>query len=145
MENFQEASHWKLDAVFNSLDSSFFNEDELCRVMDELDSDHDGFISLIEFAAFCRFSSENGGASELRDSFKLYDQDQNGLISASELRLILNCLGMKCSIEDCHWMICSIDFDGDENVNFEEFQKMMTIANANNNNALPLQVSFSLF
>ena len=35
-------------------------------------------------------------------------------------------------------MICSIDFDGNENVNFEEFQKMMTIANANNNNALPL-------
>ena len=138
MENFQEASHWKLDAVFSSLDSSFSNEDELRRVMDELNFDHDGFIFLTEFTAFCRSNSEDGEASELRDAFKLYDQDKNSLISASELHLILNCLGMKCSVEDCHWMICSIDFDGNENVNFEEFQKMMTIANANNNNALPL-------
>nr|POE61399.1 putative calcium-binding protein cml27 [Quercus suber] len=35
---------------------------------------------------------------------------------------------MKCSVEDCDRMIRSIDSDGDENVNFEEFQKMMTTA-----------------
>ncbi|KAK7846097.1 putative calcium-binding protein cml27 [Quercus suber] len=50
---------------------------------------------------------------QLRDAFKLYDQDQNGLISASELHLVVNCLGMKCFIEDCHRMIQSINFDGD--------------------------------
>ncbi|XP_050259775.1 probable calcium-binding protein CML27 [Quercus robur] len=92
--------------------------------MDELDSDHDNFISLTEFAAFCRYSSKDGRASELRNAFKLYNQDQNSLISASELHLILNRLGLKCSIEDCHRMIRSVDFDGDGNVNFKEFQKM---------------------
>ena len=67
MENFPEASYRKLGAIFSSPGSSFSDEDELRRVMDELDSDHDGFISLTEFAAFCRSSSEDGGASELHD------------------------------------------------------------------------------
>nr|XP_023880949.1 probable calcium-binding protein CML27 [Quercus suber]POE74985.1 putative calcium-binding protein cml27 [Quercus suber] len=129
----------ELGAVFSSLGSSFSDEEELRRIMDELDSDHDGFISLTEFAAFCRSSSaEDGGASELRDAFKLYDQDQNGLISASELHLVLNRLGMNCSVEDCHRMIRSVDSDGDGNVNFEEFQKMMNTANASNSKASPL-------
>ena len=73
MENFQEASHRKLSAIFSSLGSSFSDEDELCHIMDELDSDHNGFISLIEFATFCCSSSEDGRSSELRDAFKLYD------------------------------------------------------------------------
>ncbi|KAK4563946.1 hypothetical protein RGQ29_006152 [Quercus rubra] len=106
----------ELGAVFSSLGSSFSNEDE-----DELDFDHDGFIFLIEFTAFCCSNSEDGEDSELRDAFKLYDQDKNSLISASELHLILNRLGMKCSVEDCHRMIRSVDSDGDRNVNFEEF------------------------
>ncbi|KAK9994671.1 hypothetical protein SO802_024374 [Lithocarpus litseifolius] len=96
--------------------------------MDELDSDHDDFISLTKFAAFCRSNSELGEASELRNAFKLYSQDQNGLISASELHLVLNRLGMKCSVEDCHQMIRSVNSDGDGNVNFAEFQKMIQSA-----------------
>ena len=73
MENFQEAPHRKLGTVFSSLGSSFSNKDELRRVMDELDSDHDDFISLTKFAAFCRSSSEDGEASELCNAFKLYN------------------------------------------------------------------------
>ena len=73
MENFQEASHRKLGAIFSSLGSSFSDEDELCHITDELDSDHNGFISLIEFATFCCSSFEDGGSSELRNAFKLYD------------------------------------------------------------------------
>ena len=73
MENFQEASHRKLGVVFSSLGSSFSDEDELCHIMDKLDPNHNGFISLIEFATFCCSSSEDGGSSELRDAFKLYD------------------------------------------------------------------------
>ncbi|KAG6675864.1 hypothetical protein I3842_15G126500 [Carya illinoinensis] len=103
--------------------------------MAELDSDNDGFISLPEFVAFCSAGSEDGGSSELLDAFRLYDQDQNGLISAAELHLVLNRLGMKCSIEDCHRMIRSVDSDGDGNVNFEEFEKMMSNTNKSNGSA----------
>ena len=107
---------------------------DLQKVMEDLDSDHDGFISLEEFAAFCRQSSEAGGASELKDAFDLYDQDQNGLISASELHQVLSSLGMNCSVEDCNRMIGSVDADGDGNVDFEEFKKMMTNSMSNGSN-----------
>ena len=99
---------------------------DLQRVMDELDSDHDGVISLEEFAAFCRQGCDDGGSSELREAFNLYDMDNNGLISTAELHLVLNRLGMKCSVDDCRRMIVSVDSDGDGNVNFDEFRKMMS-------------------
>ncbi|GMN70338.1 hypothetical protein TIFTF001_039382 [Ficus carica] len=101
---------------------------DLQPVMDELDSDHNGGISLEEFAAFCRQGCDDGGSSELREAFDLYDQDNNGLISTAELHLVLNRLGMKCSVDDCRRMIVSVDGDGDGDgdVNFDEFRKMMT-------------------
>ncbi|CAL0312370.1 unnamed protein product [Lupinus luteus] len=120
----------ELDTVLRSLGSGV-SATELQRVMEDLDTDHDGFINFSEFGAFCR---SDGGASELRDAFDLYDQDKNGLISASELHLVLNRLGMKCSVEECHSMIKSVDSDGDGNVNFDEFKKMMSSNNNVNGN-----------
>lgn len=122
----------ELDNVLRTLGSGVPQE-ELKRVMDDLDTDHDGFINLNEFAAFCRSDTEDGGASELREAFDLYDQDKNGLISATELFHVLNRLGMKSSEEECHNMIKSVDSDGDGNVNFDEFKKMMTNNRANAN------------
>ncbi|KAK8627845.1 hypothetical protein V6N13_135443 [Hibiscus sabdariffa] len=106
---------------------SSYSEDELKRVLEDIDTDKDGFIDLSEFSALCRSSSDEVTAAlELRDAFDLYDQDKNGLISTKELHLVLNRLGMKCSVDDCARMIKSVDSDGDGNVNFEEFQKMMS-------------------
>ncbi|RYR17697.1 hypothetical protein Ahy_B03g062393 isoform A [Arachis hypogaea] len=115
----------ELNNVLSTLGSSV-PPDELQRVMNDLDTDHDGFISLSEFAVFCRSDTTDGGATELRDAFNLYDQDKNGLISSAELHLVLNRLGLKCSVEECHNMIKSVDSDGDGNVNFEEFKQMMS-------------------
>ncbi|KAA0058132.1 putative calcium-binding protein CML27 [Cucumis melo var. makuwa] len=119
----------ELDAVLTSLTlKSAIPLEELRSVMDDLDSDKDGYINIEEFAAFCKkpMASDEAGAAELRDAFDLYDQDRNGLISQSELHLVLNRLGISCSKEDCQKMINSVDSDGDGNVNFEEFRKMMT-------------------
>ncbi|ESW32524.1 hypothetical protein PHAVU_002G329300 [Phaseolus vulgaris] len=114
----------ELDNVLRSLGSGVPPE-ELQNVMDDLDTDHDGFINLSEFAAFCRAETADGGDTELQDAFNLYDQDKNGLISATELCQVLNRLGMRCSIDECHSMIKSVDSDGDGDVNFEEFKRMM--------------------
>ncbi|KHN41077.1 Putative calcium-binding protein CML27 [Glycine soja] len=76
------------------------------------------------------FSLQGGAgkddSKELRDAFDLYDVDKNGLISAKELHDVLRNLGEKCSLSDCRRMISNVDADGDGNVNFEEFKKMMT-------------------
>ncbi|GAV69959.1 EF_hand_5 domain-containing protein [Cephalotus follicularis] len=116
----------ELGAVLKSLGSTY-TESEIERVMEDIDTDRDGYINLEEFAAICRSSSSSSSPStELKDAFDLYDQDKNGLISSSELHLVLNRLGMKCSFDDCTRMITSVDSDGDGNVNFQEFEKMMS-------------------
>ncbi|XP_056170651.1 probable calcium-binding protein CML27 [Syzygium oleosum] len=99
---------------------------DIRRAMEDIDSDKDGFISPAEFAAFCRSCSSSSSAeAEIRDAFDLYDRDRDGLISAEELHLVLNRLNARCSREDCARMIQSVDKDGDGNVNFEEFKRMM--------------------
>ncbi|KAJ6309358.1 hypothetical protein OIU77_015162 [Salix suchowensis] len=92
----------------------------------EVDTDKDGHIDVAEFAQLCRSSSSSSSsASELRDAFDLYDQNGDGMISATELHQVLNRLGMKCKVDECLQMIKNVDSDGDGCVNFEEFQKMM--------------------
>lgn len=98
--------------------------DDLHSIMSEIDTDGDGVIDLKEFNDFHR-GGPDGDNKDLRDAFDLYDRDKNGLISASELHAVLKSLGEKCSLKDCRKMISSVDVDGDGNVNFEEFKKMM--------------------
>ncbi|KAJ4866460.1 putative calcium-binding protein CML27 [Raphanus sativus] len=112
----------ELGGVFKAMGTSY-TEAELTSALEDVDADRDGFIDVDEFSTLCRSSST---ASEIRDAFDLYDHDKNGLISASELHQVLNRLGMSCSAEECSRMIGTVDADGDGNVNFEEFQKMMT-------------------
>ncbi|KAK6921306.1 EF-hand domain [Dillenia turbinata] len=108
------------------------SQEELSRMMEELDTDRNGSISLEEFAEFCKGDvaddglGSDGGNQELKDAFDTYDHDKNGLISASELHLVLSRLGEKCSLEDCIRMIKSVDSDGDGNVSYDEFKKMMS-------------------
>ncbi|KAG8067534.1 hypothetical protein GUJ93_ZPchr0005g16242 [Zizania palustris] len=111
---------------------------EVKRMMEEMDSDGDGFVDLTEFAAFhCGAGGDGAGGggdakdreaaseAELREAFRMYDADSNGLISARELHRVLRQLGDKCSVADCSRMIRSVDADGDGCVNFDEFKKMM--------------------
>ncbi|KAF8390007.1 hypothetical protein HHK36_024527 [Tetracentron sinense] len=123
-------SSTELGSVLQALGSDTSPE-ELKRMMAEIDTDGDGFINLEEFADFHRGGTnddgnEKSGEKDLRDAFDLYDQYKNGLISASELHMVLKSLGEKCSVHDCSRMISSVDADGDGNVNFQEFKKMMT-------------------
>ncbi|WZZ10983.1 hypothetical protein YC2023_096904 [Brassica napus] len=120
----------ELGGVLKAMGTSY-TETELNRVLEDIDADRDGYINVDEFSTLCRSSST---ASEIRDAFDLYDQDKNGLISASELHQVLNRLGMSCSAEECTRMIGPVDADGDGNVNFEEFQKMMTSSSLTNSN-----------
>ncbi|KAL7183576.1 hypothetical protein ACSBR2_025885 [Camellia fascicularis] len=55
------------------------SEDEVKRMMEELDTDLDGLISLEEFASFCKGGGDttgvvgdNGGMAGLKDTFELH-------------------------------------------------------------------------
>ncbi|CAI9773705.1 unnamed protein product [Fraxinus pennsylvanica] len=115
--------------------------EDVGHMMKEMDTDKDGFINLHEFATFCKgetnpfASTGDGGEKELKEAFELYDQNHNGLISASELHAMLTRLGERCTVKDCARMIKSVDSDDDGYVNFAEFKKMMT--NDRNNQPQP--------
>ncbi|KAJ0987175.1 hypothetical protein J5N97_005531 [Dioscorea zingiberensis] len=122
-------SESELIGVVQALGSGVSKE-EVGMMMQEMDSDRNGFVDLKEFTEFQRSSLEGRPQAEvdaeLRDAFEMYDLDKNGRISAKELHLVLKRLGDKSSIKDCTRMIQSVDADGDGSVNFEEFKKMMT-------------------
>ncbi|KAI7739366.1 hypothetical protein M8C21_002288 [Ambrosia artemisiifolia] len=120
----------ELGSILRALGGSETSENELKVVMDEIDTDKDGYIDLKEFVEFqkrgCNGADASGINKELREAFDLYDQDKNGKISANELHSVLKSLGEKCSLKDCRKMIKSVDVDGDGCVNFDEFKKMMS-------------------
>ncbi|KAK7305712.1 hypothetical protein VNO77_43622 [Canavalia gladiata] len=115
-------SSTELKELMAALGSKTTSE-EVRRMMAELDQNGDGYIDLKEFGDF---HCAGGDSRELREAFELYDLDKNGLISAKELHSVMRRLGEKCSLSDCRKMIGKVDADGDGNVNFEEFKKMMT-------------------
>ncbi|KAL2462996.1 putative calcium-binding protein CML27 [Forsythia ovata] len=130
----------ELSGVMKAVTSETTTE-EVGHMMQEMDTDKDGFVNLHEFASFCKGETDpfpatsDGGEKELKEAFELYDQNHNALISASELHVMLTRLGERCSVKDCARMIKSVDSDGDGYVNFAEFKKMMT--NNSNNHPEP--------
>ncbi|CAL1411483.1 unnamed protein product [Linum trigynum] len=99
-----------------------YSAPDLQRAMEDIDTDKDGFINLEEFAQL-RQSLGACAAAELREAFNLYDENKDGRISRPEL------YHMKCSMEECSRMIKGVDSEGDECINFQEFEKMMATAN----------------
>ncbi|KAK9091469.1 hypothetical protein Sjap_024646 [Stephania japonica] len=102
------------------------SEEELSKMMKEADLDGDGFIDLNEFVEMnTKEVDSKEEIEDLRNAFKVFDADKNGLISREELCNVMRSVGDSCSIEDCKRMISGVDSDGDGQINFEEFKVMM--------------------
>nr|XP_033810170.1 calmodulin-like isoform X2 [Geotrypetes seraphini] len=63
---------------------------------------------------------------EIREAFRVFDKDNNGFISAAELRHIMTNLGEKLTDEEVDEMIHEADVDHNGQLNYEEFVQMMT-------------------
>lgn len=64
---------------------------------------------------------------ELREAFRVFDEDGDGFISAAELKSVLTRLGLADG-DDVERMIRSVDQNSDGLVDFAEFKHMMTQA-----------------
>ncbi|XP_073005761.1 calmodulin-like [Typha latifolia] len=118
----------ELDTVIRSLGQSP-KEEELHQMIHEVDADRNGTIEFGEFLnLMARKMKENDGEDELKEAFKVFDKDQNGYISASELRHVMINLGEKLTDEEVEQMIAAADLDGDGQVNYDEFAKMMMLS-----------------
>ncbi|KAL3616573.1 hypothetical protein CASFOL_039963 [Castilleja foliolosa] len=105
-------------------------EQEAKAMVSEMDFNGDGFVDLDEFMNVMKsYDSPTHGIfreSEIKEAFRVFDVDGDGLISAEELHRVLERLG-KCSVKECRKMIKGVDRDGDGFVNFEDFKTMMSV------------------
>ncbi|KAF0414443.1 calmodulin [Gigaspora margarita] len=114
-----------LGKVMKSLGSNP-TDTELEDMINEVDLDHNGTIDFNEFLnMMARKVKDSDAEEELKEAFKVFDKDNNGLISAAELRQVMNSIGEKLTDEEIDEMIHEADVDGDGQINYEEFVKMM--------------------
>lgn len=62
---------------------------------------------------------------EIRQAFREFDLDRNGYVGAAEIAHVLSSMGEKVTDDEIDEMILMADTDGDGQVSFEEFYKLM--------------------
>jgi calmodulin/calcium-binding protein CML len=170
----------ELATVMGSLQGTRPAAEELREMIRDADADGNGTIEFAEFLGLmARKTGAGGGGAggdggdpeeELREAFKVFDKDQNGYISATEvisqlllfsapptcgygpppsraaslslcvwltcMRVSVDCqlrhvminLGEKLTDEEVEQMIREADLDGDGQVNYDEFVRMMMLS-----------------
>jgi calmodulin len=105
-------------------------EAELHDMINDVDADGSGTVDFPEFLTLMARNMKNADSEEeIREAFKVFDKDGNGYISAAELRHVMTNLGEKLTDEEADEMIREADVDGDGQINYDEFVKMMVIFN----------------
>ncbi|XP_066242170.1 calmodulin-like protein 3 [Saccopteryx leptura] len=99
---------------------------ELQCMVSEIDRDGDGTVDFPEFlGAMARRAKGGDSEEQIREAFRVFDKDGNGLVSAAELRHVMTRLGEKLSDREVDEMIQAADADGDGQVNYEEFVRIL--------------------
>ncbi|XP_078488474.1 calmodulin-like [Ciona intestinalis] len=104
-------------------------ESELKDMIHEADVDGNGKIDFKEFVRMMELKTnerpEQAEDEELREAFKVFDRDGNGLISRAELSQVMGNLGEQLSEKDLNDMISEADKNGDGQIDYEEFVQMV--------------------
>lgn len=101
-------------------------EAELQDMLNEVDYDGNGTVDFSEFLIMMAPKmSDTESEEEIREAFRAFDKDGNGFIDATEIWHAMTNLGERLTNEEVDEMIREADIDGDGEVNYEEFIKMM--------------------
>jgi len=98
------------------------SDSEISSIMEKVDKDRSGTI---EFEEFVHLMSSNDVDAELFGAFQVFDRDGSGNINLEELRLVMRNLGETLTDGELDLMIKEADLNGDDEISFEEFKKMM--------------------
>ncbi|KAL7124030.1 hypothetical protein ABFS83_14G021000 [Erythranthe nasuta] len=100
---------------------------ELHDIMNEIDLNRNGTIEFDEFLDHMSKNIKSRYSISLGQAFKVFDEDQNGYISANELQMgMLYLFGREITYEEAAHMIRNSDLDGDSHANFIEFAHIMS-------------------
>mmetsp|Transcript_46531 Transcript_46531/g.100290 ORF Transcript_46531/g.100290 Transcript_46531/m.100290 type:complete len:175 (+) Transcript_46531:144-668(+) len=84
----------------------------------------------IDFQAFLKLVAARLHAmdcvEDMREAFQVFDRDNNGSVSARELKHVMNNLGESVSNEEVEALIREADADGDGELSFDDFLNFVT-------------------
>jgi calcium-dependent protein kinase len=97
---------------------------EVDRIMKEADLDKSGSIDYNEFLIACSNRQKLLNKEKLESTFKMFDKDGNGSISAKEIKEVLGpALGGDAKLLE--QIINEVDDDGNKEISLKEFKEMM--------------------
>merc|ERR1712066_867921 len=112
----------ELGAVMRSLGNNP-TEEELEDMIDDADRDGSGSVDFQEFVELMvKREAEKETIDDLKQVFRVFDKDGNGYVSTSEIKFVLNSVGLHFSDEEIVEMVQEADIDGDQHVSFDEFR-----------------------
>jgi len=101
-------------------------ESEVQDMINSVDVDGSGFL---EFPEFCTLMykklSDTDLENELKETFRVFSKDNEGCITADELKFVLTHLPGKVTYKEIDEMIRTVDKNGDGKINYSEFRVMM--------------------
>ena len=103
------------------------SEEEVKEMFESVDTDGSGTIEFSEFVVAAMQQRQLTSSDKLQAAFRMFDKDGSGIISADEIRDVLNFGGSNTlSVEAVDKIIQQVDVNGDGEISFEEFVTMMT-------------------
>lgn len=102
---------------------------EALQLFQEVDTDNSGEIDFDEFIKMMSKRQQAGKPlteeEEIQRAFKLFDVDNSGTITAAELEKMMVNLGSDLTPDEVKLLIKEADYDGDGELDLEEFTKFM--------------------
>ncbi|XP_066297709.1 calmodulin-like isoform X1 [Branchiostoma lanceolatum] len=102
-------------------------EFEIQELLNEVDTDGTGTIYFSEFLALVTrpMDADQELENELREAFRVFDKEGNGFISVPDLRHVMMNIADKMAEEEVDEMMEEADVEGDGQVCYEEFIRIM--------------------
>ena len=104
----------------------YLSKDKVKAMMKEVDRDGSGTVEYDEFRDLMKEKIKTRNSEEeLRRAFRIYDEDDTGMIEFADLRRVANELNEKLTDEEIHAMIYEADRDRDGEVSIDDFLRLM--------------------